>query len=94
MWYTSISGIYYPVYLESVNKGYIENIKIDTTLDSVTFDVKSLDLDIDVVITLDEEVVYEGKLNNKEEIWTEISFNSSNALSILDACFSFASTAF
>ena len=68
MWYTSVSGIYYPVYLESVNKGYIENIKIDTTLDSVTFDVKSLDLDIDVVITLDEEVVYEGKLNNKEEI--------------------------
>lgn len=68
MWYTSVSGIYYPVYLESVNKGYIKNVKIDTSLDSVTFDVSSEDDDLDVVITFDGDTVYEGKLINKEEI--------------------------
>ena len=68
MWYTSVSGIYYPVYLESVNEGYIESVKIDTSLDSVTFDVVSSDLDIDVKITFLDKIVYQGKLENKKEI--------------------------
>ena len=72
MWYTSVSGIYYPVYLESVNKGYIRNVKIDTSLDSVTFDVNSDDLDIDITIKLYEEVIYQGKLKNKEEIKLDV----------------------
>ena len=72
MWYTSVSGIYYPVYLESVNDGYIKNVMIDTTLDSVTFDVDSDDLDIDVTIKLYDEIVYEGKLKNKEELKLDV----------------------
>lgn len=68
MWYTSVSGIYYPVYLESVNEGYIEDIKIDTFLDSVTFDVISENMNIDITIKLFEEVIYQGKLINKEPI--------------------------
>lgn len=68
MWYTSVSGIYYPVYLESVNNGYIEEVKIDTTLNSVTFDVVSDNLDIDVTIKYDNQIVYQGKLDNKSEI--------------------------
>lgn len=68
MWYTSISGIYYPVYLESVNEGYIENVKIDTTMDSVRFNVTSSNEDINVLIKFNDKVVYEGKLVNNEYI--------------------------
>lgn len=68
MWYTSVSGIYYPIYLESVEKGYIKNIKIDTTLDSVTFDVESENMNLDVLIKYQDEIIYEGKLINKQEI--------------------------
>lgn len=68
MWYTSVSGIYYPIYLESVAKGYIKNIKIDTTLDSVTFDVESDDLNIDVIIKYQNKIVYNDKLVNKQAI--------------------------
>ena len=68
MWYTSVSGIYYPVYLESVNEGYIDNIKIDTTMDSVKFNVTSSNEDINVLIKFKDEVVYEGKLINDEYI--------------------------
>lgn len=68
MWYTSVSGIYYPIYLESVTKGYIKNIKIDTTLDSVTFDVESDDLNIDVIIKYQNKIVYNDKLVNKQAI--------------------------
>lgn len=68
MWYTSVSGIYYPVYIESVNEGYIESVKIDTTMDSVKFKVTSKDDNINVLIKFKDEVVYEGKLINDEYI--------------------------
>jgi len=68
MWYTSVSGIYYPVYLESVNNGYIEDVKINTTINSVTFDILSDNLDIDIKIKLDNQIIYEGKLENNKEI--------------------------
>ncbi len=38
MWYTPISGIWQPVWLESVPDSYISSIKIKPTLDSVTID--------------------------------------------------------
>ena len=38
MWYTPISGIWQPVWLESVPKNYITSLRITPTLDSVTID--------------------------------------------------------
>lgn len=39
MWYTPVSGIWQTVWLESVPKNYIKNIKVTPTLSSVTIDV-------------------------------------------------------
>ncbi len=40
MWYTPISGIWQPVWLEQVPETYIESIKIDTTTEKMTLHVK------------------------------------------------------
>ncbi len=39
MWYTKVSGIWQTVWLESVSRNYIKNIKTTTTLDSVLIEV-------------------------------------------------------
>lgn len=39
MWYTPISGIWQPVWLEQVPDAYIENIRLTPTLDSVQIDI-------------------------------------------------------
>ena len=59
MWYTSVSGIYYPVFLESVNKGYIASVKIDASMDAVRFNVESSDLDIEVIIKYEDKIIYQ-----------------------------------
>lgn len=41
IFYTPFSGIYYPVFIESVNEGYIEKIKFTTTMESVSLDITS-----------------------------------------------------
>lgn len=40
MWYTPISGIWQPVWIESVPENYIENIRLTPTLDDITIEVK------------------------------------------------------
>lgn len=40
MWYTAVSGIWQTVWLESTAKNYIKDLKIKTTLNSVTFNLK------------------------------------------------------
>lgn len=42
MWYTPVSGIWQTVWLESVNKNYIKNLKITPTLTDVTIEIESL----------------------------------------------------
>ncbi len=39
MWYTPVSGIWQPVWLEQVPENYIENIRLTPTLDSVKIDI-------------------------------------------------------
>lgn len=39
MWYTPISGIWQPVWMESVAENYIENIRLTPTLDDITITV-------------------------------------------------------
>ncbi len=41
MWYTPISGIWQTVWLESIPKNHIKDLRITPTLDSVTIEVKS-----------------------------------------------------
>lgn len=57
MFYTSVSGIYFPLFLESVNRNYIHSLKIKTTLSQVTF-----------IIDCDEEYTL-SILENKQEIY-------------------------
>ena len=40
MWYTPVSGIWQPVWLEQVPENYIESIKIDTTTEKMTLHVQ------------------------------------------------------
>ena len=44
MWYTPISGIWQPVWLEQVPENYIKSIKIDTTTEKMTLHVKGGDM--------------------------------------------------
>ena len=39
MWYTPISGIWQPVWLENVPKDYISNLKMTSTMDTITIEV-------------------------------------------------------
>lgn len=50
MWYTPISGIWQPVWLESMPQNHIENIRITPALDSVTLEVLGGDDEKTVVI--------------------------------------------
>ena len=40
MWYTPISGIWQPVWIESVSADYIKNIRLTPSLDSITIEVE------------------------------------------------------
>ena len=60
MWYTPISGIWQPVWLEGVPKQYIENIKITPTLNTVN--IETLGGEQTKTVTLDngKSYTYEG----------------------------------
>ena len=51
IFYTPFSGIYFPVYIESVNKNYIQDFKIKTTLDTLYLDIKSNSDVFNIIIT-------------------------------------------
>lgn len=59
MWYTPISGIWQPVWLEGVCENYVEKLYITPTLESVT--VKTLGGDTKKTVCIDgKEYCYEG----------------------------------
>lgn len=78
IWYTPQSGIYFPVFIESVSNDYIENIKITPDIDAskVTLNVKSVAanatlhiFDKDILIQTNKDVDIEipkGKL----QLWS------------------------
>ena len=78
IWYTPQSGIYFPVFIESVSNDYIENIKITPDIDSskVTLNVKSSAanatlhiFDKDIVIQTNKDVDIEIP-GEKLQLWS------------------------
>ncbi len=63
LFYTPFSGIYFPVFIESVNYGYIENIKLKTDLKGVNIDIISSSLNFDVEIKDMDTTIYQNKHN-------------------------------
>ena len=61
IFYTPFSGIYYPIYIESINDNYIENIKIDTTIDTLNLRIYSTASYYNIVIRENNKIIYNKK---------------------------------
>ncbi|MBQ4130953.1 MAG: glycoside hydrolase family 2 [Clostridia bacterium] len=70
MWYTSVSGIWQTVWLESVPKEYISGIKIDTDTKKATVSISGMKTGVLTLETPDGEKVFEIN-NHKTEIKLE-----------------------
>lgn len=68
MFYTPVSGIYFPVFIESVNNGYIENIKITPTLDSIKLDIKSTEQNFNVEIYENDKLIIKKEIASSSTI--------------------------
>ncbi|MBQ6851345.1 MAG: glycoside hydrolase family 2 [Oscillospiraceae bacterium] len=68
MWYTPISGIWQPVWLESVPENYIENIRITPALDSVTIEITGGSEEKTILINTDRGVTTHLFTGNKTTI--------------------------
>ena len=71
IWYKPQSGIYMPVWMESVKEGYIENIKITP------------DIDKQIVIINYTSTLKEGKIKLNNQIY-DVLANSDNVIQIKD----------
>lgn len=72
MWYTPVSGIWQTVWMESVSKNYIKNLRITPTLNSVTIQVET-------DATLKEISIYtEQGTITKEFFGNEVNLTLSN----------------
>lgn len=65
MWYNSVSGVYYPIFIESVNKEYIKSIRITPTLNSINLFVDGVN-QFDVTIFEDKKIIYQQKYDINE----------------------------
>ena len=68
MWYTPISGIWQPVWIESVPENYIENIRITPALDSVTIEITGGSEEKTILINTDRGVTTHLFTGNKTTI--------------------------
>lgn len=66
IFYTPFSGIYYPVYIESVDNGYIEDIKIATSLNSVFLEVSTTSDEYEIIIKEQDKIIYNSLCTNKD----------------------------
>lgn len=66
IFYTPFSGIYYPVFIESVDDGYIKNVKIDTTLDSVNLHIDSNSSMFDITIKDNGNIIHNKKYESSD----------------------------
>ena len=68
MWYTPISGIWQPVWIESVPENYIENIRITPSLASVTIEITGGSEEKTILIDTDRGVTTHLFTGNKTTI--------------------------
>ncbi len=80
MWYTPVSGIWQTVWLESVPKNYIKNIKVTPTLTSVTIEVDGGEK-LKKVIFENKEYEFENSITidiSEPKLWTPETPNLYN----------------
>lgn len=58
IFYTPFSGIYFPVYLESVNKEYINDLKIKTSMDMVSLEIDSSANEFRIIIKDNDNIIH------------------------------------
>ncbi len=65
MWYTSTEGIYFPLYLESLNKNYIEDFKISTSVNELKLEVRC-PKKVHVTIKEDDKIIFQSTLKDNK----------------------------
>lgn len=75
IFYTPFSGIYYPVFIESVNAGYIESLDIKTTMSSVTLNINSTSNEFNISIYDGNNLIIDRTINDKT-----VTFNIDNPI--------------
>ena len=75
IFYTPFSGIYYPVFIESVNDGYIESLDIKTTMSSVTLNINSTSTEFNISIYDGNNLIIDRTINDKT-----VTFNIDNPI--------------
>ncbi len=68
MWYTPISGIWQPVWLEGVPKNYISSLKLTPTLNSIIIETVGGENEKTVIINTTDGEIKTSFLGNKAEI--------------------------
>lgn len=69
IFYTPFSGIYFPVYLESFDDNYINQIQIDTTIDTLTLNIDSKSNKFNITIKDKEKIVYQNIIHDKQFVY-------------------------
>ena len=66
MFYTSVSGIYFPIFLESVSNDYIKDVRTSVTMDEVSFEIKSNAKEFNVQILENDKIIKEIITSDKK----------------------------
>ena len=66
IFYTPSSGIYFPVFIESVNNGYIEDIKMTPTMESLNLKITSTSTSFDVEIYENDNCIIKETISNEK----------------------------
>lgn len=67
MFYTSVEGIYFPIFIESLKKNHVRSLKIDSNLNHVTLHVDS-PIEYQITIKENDKIVYQSLSNEKINI--------------------------
>ena len=65
IFYTPFSGIYYPVFIESIDNGYINKLDITTTMNTVTLNIDSTSDEFNVQIFDNNELIINETFTTK-----------------------------
>ena len=66
IFYTPVSGIYFPVFIESVNNGYIEDIKFTPTMESLSIEITSSSTEFDIEILEGDNTIIKEKMSSSK----------------------------
>ena len=70
IFYTPFSGIYYPVFIESLDDEYINEIKIKTNLNTLNLSINSTSNNFEITIKEKEKIIVHEYINSKEFTYT------------------------